>query len=94
MSKMGRHLHGLQEDAAHYWGAMDAARGKTLADFTEEQVNQMVWSARYWLRGYPGRNPLWIERVLLTEDARAEITRRAMEAEQTADREEIEQCEL
>ena len=46
MSKMGRHLHGLQEDAAHYWGAMDAARGKTLADFTEEQVNQMVWSAR------------------------------------------------
>ena len=91
MSKMGRYVHGLQEDSAHYWAAMDAARGKTLADFTEEQVNQMVWSARYWLRGYPSRNPLWLEQVLLTEDARAEITRRAMEAEQTADRQEVEQ---
>ena len=91
MSKMGRYAHGLQEDAAHYWGAMDRARGKALSDFTEEQVNQMVWSARYWLRGYPTRNPLYLEQVLLTEDARAEITRRAMEAEQTADRKEIEQ---
>ena len=91
MSKMSRHFHGLQEDAAHYWGAMDRARGKALSDFTEEQVNQMVWSARYWLRGYPTRNPLYLEQVLLTEDARAEITRRAMEAEQTADRQEIEQ---
>ena len=85
MSKMGRYFHGLQEDATHYWGAMDRARGKALSDFTEEQVNQMVWSARYWLRGYPTRNPLYLEQVLLTEDARAEITRRAMEAEQTAD---------
>ena len=91
MSKMGRYVHGLQEDAAHYWGAMDRARGKALSDFTQEQVNQMVWSARYWLRGYPTRNPLYLEQVLLTEDARAEITRRAMEAEQTADRQEVEQ---
>ena len=88
---MGRYVHGLQEDAAHYWGAMDRARGKALSDFTQEQVNQMVWSARYWLRGYPTRNPLYLEQVLLTEDARAEITRRAMEAEQTADRQEVEQ---
>ncbi len=91
MSKMGRHLHGLQEDAAYYWGAMDNAKGKTLADFTPKQVNEMVWSARYWLRGYPTRNPLWLEQVLLTEDARSEITRRAMEAEQKADRQEVEQ---
>jgi hypothetical protein len=91
MSKMGRYFHGLQEDARHYWGAMDAARGKTLADFSPEEINSMVWSARYWLRGYPDRNPLYLEQVLLTEDARAEITRRAMEAEQTADRQEIEQ---
>ena len=91
MSKMGQYFHGLQEDAAHYWGAMDRARGKALSDFTEEHVNQMVWSARHWLRGYPTRNPLYLEQVLLTEDARAEITRRAMEAEQTADRKEIEQ---
>lgn len=91
MSNMGRYVHGLQEDAAHYWGAMDRARGKALSDFTQEQVNQMVWSARYWLRGYPTRNPLYLEQVLLTEDARAEITRRAMEAEQTADRQEVEQ---
>ena len=91
MSKMGRYVHGLQEDARIYWGTMDRARGKALSDFTQEQVNQMVWSARYWLRGYPTRNPLYLEQVLLTEDARAEITRRAMEAEQTADRQEVEQ---
>jgi len=90
MSKMGRYVHGLQEDTAHYWDAMDKARGKALSDFTPEQVNSMVWSARYWLRGYPTRDPVWLEQVLLTEDARAEITRRAIEAEQTADREELE----
>lgn len=89
MSKMSRHVHGLQEDARHYWGAMDAARGKTLADFSPEQINSMVWSARLWLRGQPQTE--YAEQVLLTQDARAEITRRAMEAEQTADRQEIEQ---
>lgn len=83
MSKMGQYAHGLQEDAAHYWGAMDRARGKALSDFTEEQVNQMVWSARLWLRNNP--SPEYAEQVLLTQDARAEITRRAIEAEITAD---------
>ena len=89
MSKIGRWLHGRLEDALHYWGAMDAARGKTLADFSPEQINSMVWSARLWLRNQPRTE--YTEQVLLTQDARAEITRRAMEAEQTADRKEIEQ---
>ena len=83
MSKMSRHVHGLQEDARHYWGAMDAARGKTLSDFSPEQINSMVWSARLWLRNQPQTE--YAEQVLLTQDARAEITRRAIEAEQTAD---------
>ena len=83
MSKMSRHVQGLQEDARHYWGAMDAARGKTLADFSSEQINRMVWSARLWLRNR--RQTEYAEQVLLTQDARAEITRRAIEAEQTAD---------
>jgi hypothetical protein len=83
MSKMSRHVHGLQEDARHYWGAMDAARGKTLSEFSPEQINSMVWSARLWLRGQPRTE--YAEQVLLTQDARAEITRRAIEAEQTAD---------
>jgi hypothetical protein len=83
MSKMSRHVHGLQEDARHYWGAMDAARGKTLSEFSPEQINSMVWSARLWLRGQPQTE--YAEQVLLTQDARAEITRRAIEAEQTAD---------
>jgi hypothetical protein len=83
MSKTGRHVHGLQEDARHYWGAMDAARGKTLSDFTPEEINSMVWSARLWLRNQPQTE--YAEQVLLTEDARAEITRRAIEAEQSAD---------
>lgn len=85
MSKMSRHVHGLQEDAAHYWGAMDAARGKALSDFTDEQVSHMVWSARLWLRGFTWDGREYLDRILLTEDARAEITRRAMEAEQAAD---------
>ena len=83
MSKMGRHAHGLQEDARAYWWAMDAARGKALSDFTPEEIKSMVWSARLWLRNET--SPLFTEQVLLTQDARAEITRRAMEAEQTAD---------
>ena len=91
MSKMGRWVHGLEENARVYWDAMDRARGKALSDFTESEVHSMIWSARWWLRGFPSRNPLWLDQVLLTEDARAEITRRAMEAEQTADRKEIEQ---
>jgi hypothetical protein len=62
---------------------MDAARGKTLADFSPEQINRMVWSARLWLRNQPQTE--YAEQVLLTQDARAEITRRAIEAEQTAD---------
>ena len=85
MSKMSRHIQGLQEDARHYWGAMDAARGKTLADFSPEQINRMVWSARLWLRGFTWSGREYLDRILLTEDARAEITRRAMEAEQSAD---------
>ena len=91
MSKMGRWVQARQENAIHYWGAMDRARGKALSDFTEEQVNQMVWSARIWLRGITPRSRTYVDEVLLTEDARAEITRRAMEAEQTADRQEVEQ---
>ena len=83
MSKMSKHVHGLQEDARHYWGAMDAARGKTLSDFSPKQITSMVWSARLWLRGKPHTE--YAERVLLTQDARAEITRQAIEAEQTAD---------
>lgn len=91
MSKIGRWVQARQENAIHYWGAMDRARGKALSDFTKEQVNQMVWSARIWLRGIEPRSQKYVDEVLLTEDARAEITRRAMEAEQTADRQEIEQ---
>jgi hypothetical protein len=83
MSKIGQYVHGLQEDARHYWITMDAARGKTLADFSPEQINRMVWSARLWLRNQPQTE--YAEQVLLTQDARAEITRRAIEAEQTAD---------
>ena len=92
MSKMGRYVQARQENAIHYWITMDRERGKALSDFTEEQVNQMVWSARIWLRGVAlPKSQKYIDEVLLTEDARAEITRRAMEAEQTADRQEIEQ---
>lgn len=91
MSKISRQVHGLQEDAAYYWGAMDRARGKALSDFTESEVHSMVWSARLWLRGFTWNGREYLDRILLTEDARAEITRRAMEAEQTADRQEIEQ---
>ena len=91
MSKMGRWVQARQENALHYWGAMDKARGKTLADFTPEEINSMVWSARLWLRGFTWSGREYLDRILLTEDARAEITRRAMEAEQTADRKEIEQ---
>ena len=80
---MGRWVQARQENALHYWGAMDKARGKTLADFSPEQIKSMVWSARLWLRNQPQTE--YAERVLLTQDARAEITRRAMEAEQTAD---------
>lgn len=83
MSKMTRHVHGLQEDARHYWGAMDAARGKSLSEFSPEDINSMVWSARLWLRNQPQTE--YTEQVLLTQDARAEITRRAIEAEQKAD---------
>ena len=89
MSKIGRHVHGLQEDTRHYWGAMDRARNKSLADFSPDQINSMVWSARLWLRNKPETK--YCKEVLLTQDARAEITRRAMEAEQTADRRD--QCE-
>jgi hypothetical protein len=64
---------------------MDRARGKALSDFTPEEINSMVWSARLWLRGIALKSHKFVEQVLLTEDARAEITRRAMEAEQTAD---------
>lgn len=85
MSNMSRYVHGLQEDAAHYWGAMDKARGKTLASFTPEQINSMVWSARLWLRGFTWEGREYLDQILLSEDARAEITRQAMEAEQTAD---------
>jgi hypothetical protein len=85
MSKIGRHVYGLQEDAAHYWGAMDRARGKALSEFTPEEVNSMVWSARLWLRGFTWKGREYLDQILLTEDARAEITRRAIEAEQTAD---------
>ena len=91
MSKMGRYVHGLQEDAAHYWGAMDRARGKALSDFTDSEVHSMIWTARLWLRGFTWDGREYLDRILLTEDARAEITRRAMEAEQTADRQEVEQ---
>ena len=91
MSKMGRWVQARQENALHYWGAMDKARGKTLADFTPEEINSMVCSARLWLREIAFPSQKFVEQVLLTKDARAEITRRAMEAEQTADRKEIEQ---
>jgi hypothetical protein len=85
MSKMSRHVYGMKEDARRYWGAMDAAKGKTLSDLSPEQINSMVWSARLWLRGLTWGGREYLEQILLAEDARAEITRRAMEAEQTAD---------
>jgi hypothetical protein len=64
---------------------MDNARGKTFADFTPEQINSMVWSARLWLRGFTWEGREYLDQILLTHDARAEITRRAMDAEQAAD---------
>lgn len=85
MSKMSRHVMARQENALHYWGAMDKARGKPLSDFTEREIKDMVWSARLWLRGFTWDGREYLDRMLLTEDARAEITRRAMDAEQTAD---------
>ena len=54
MSKMGRWVQARQENALHYWGAMDRARGKALSDFTEEQVDQMGGALA---SGYAGLNP-------------------------------------
>ena len=85
MSKMSRHVMARQENALHYWGAMDKARGKTLSDFNEREIKDMVWTARLWLRGISVRSGKYVDQILLTEDARAEITRRAMDAEQAAD---------
>ena len=89
MSNIGRYVHERHENAAHYWQAMDTARGKSLSDFTPEEINSMVWSARLWLRGFTWKGKHYLDQVLLTADARAEITRRAMEAEQFADYKEL-----
>ena len=64
-------------------GSNGRGKGKTLSEFSPEEINSMVWSARLWLRNQPQTE--YTEQVLLTQDARAEITRQAIEAEQTAD---------
>ena len=68
-------------------------RREVKLSLTSARANQFNGlSARLWLRGIAlPQSQKYVEQVLLTEDARAEITRRAMEAEQTADRQEIEQ---
>lgn len=88
MSKMGRHIHALQEAASNISFAMDEARGRSLEEIPEADTRRLVWTARLWLRNQWDPHGFG-EAMTLTTDARAEIMRRAMEAEQTADYEEI-----
>lgn len=84
MSKMGRHVHGMQEDRAALGHAMRAATNRSIDELTEGEIKRMVWTARLWLRNH--YDPYGLsEQLAITDDARAEIMRRAIEAEQTAD---------
>jgi hypothetical protein len=84
MSKMSRFVQGYEEDTANLCAAMTQAQAKSIDDLEPEQIRRMVWTARLWLRNQYDPQGLG-EHLCLTEDARAEIMRRAIEAEQTAD---------
>jgi hypothetical protein len=84
MSKMGRHVYALQEAETNAVYAMSEVSGRSIDDLTESQVKRLVWTARLWLRNQWDPHGFG-ERMTLTSDARGEIMRRAMEAEQTAD---------
>ena len=84
MSNMSRFIQGYEEDTANLCAAMTKAQYKTIDELKPEQARRMVWTARLWLRNQYDPQGLG-EHLCLTEDARAEIMRRAMEAEQTAD---------
>lgn len=84
MSKMSRFVQGYEEDTANLCAAMTQAQSKSIDDLEPEQIRRMVWTARLWLRNQYDPQGLG-EHLCLTEDARAEIMRRAMEAEQSAD---------
>lgn len=88
MSKMGRHVYALQEAETNVLCAMDEVRGRSIDDLTESEVKRLVWTARVWLRNQWDPHGFG-ERMTLTSDARAEIMRRAMEAEQSADYQEL-----
>jgi hypothetical protein len=85
MSNMSRFIQGYEEDAANLCAAMTHVQAKSIDDLDQGQIRRMVWTARLWLRNQYDPQGLG-EHLCLTEDARAEIMRRAMEAEQTADR--------
>jgi hypothetical protein len=84
MSNMSRFIQGYEEDTVNLCAAMTQAQYKTIDELKPEQARRMVWTARLWLRNQYDPQGLG-EHLCLTEDARAEIMRRAMEAEQTAD---------
>ena len=84
MSRMSRFVQGYEEDTANLCAAMTQAQSKSIDDLEPEQIRRMVWTARLWLRNQYDPQGLG-EHLCLTEDARAEIMRRAMEAEQSAD---------
>lgn len=84
MSKMSRFVQGYEEDTANLCAAMNHAQSKSIDDLEPDQIRRMVWTARLWLRNQYDPQGLG-EHLCLTEDARAEIMRRAMEAEQSAD---------
>ena len=85
MSNMSRFIQGYEEDAANLCAAMTHAQAKSIDDLDQGQIRRMVWTARLWLRNQYDPQGLG-EHLCLAEDASAEIMRRAMEAEQTADR--------
>ena len=84
MSKMGTFVQGYQEDTAQLCEAMSEARLRPIDELTESEIKRMVWTARLWLRNHYDPHGL-SEQLAITDDARAEIMRRAIEAEQTAD---------
>ena len=84
MSSIGRFVQGYQEDLANLYAAMSEAQFRSIEELSPEQVRRMVWTARLWLRNQYDPRGLG-EHLCLTEDARAEIMRRAMDAEQSAD---------
>ena len=85
MSNMGRFIQGYEEDTTNLCASMNHAQSKSIDDLDQGQIRRMVWTARLWLRNQYDPHGLG-EHLCLSEDARAEIMRRAMEAEQTTDK--------